>query len=84
MKVMVISGLKDFAGDKTLAVVAFDAKLTLIIFLAVRESILSHVLSVQEGVASNTLETPDVPLRVQRNQGLAFNDFLGAAGALRR
>jgi hypothetical protein len=43
--------------------------------------ILSHVLSVQEGVASHTLETPDVPLRVQRNQGLAFNDFLGAAGA---
>jgi hypothetical protein len=43
--------------------------------------ILSHVLSVQEGVASNTLETPDVPLRVERNQGLAFNDFLGAAGA---
>jgi hypothetical protein len=31
--------LKDFAGDKALAVVAFDAKLTLIIFLAVRESI---------------------------------------------
>lgn len=61
---MVISGLKDFAGDKALAVVTLDAELSLIIFLAVGQSILSHVLSVQEGVASYTLETPDVPLRV--------------------
>ncbi len=45
------------------------------------DNLLSHVLSVQEGVASNTLETPDVPLRVQRNQSLAFNDLLPTAGA---
>ena len=45
------------------------------------DNLLSHILSVQEGVASYTLETPDVPLRVQRNQCLAFNDLLPTAGA---
>lgn len=45
-------------------------------------SLLSHIFSVQEGVTSNTLETPDMPLRVERNQSLAFDDLLPTAGTL--
>lgn len=36
----------------------------------------------EESPARDALETPDVPLIVQGNQGLAFNDLLPAAGAI--
>lgn len=43
--------------------------------------LLAHVLAVQQGVARHALETPDVPLRIERYQCLAFDDLLPTAGA---
>lgn len=45
--------------------------------------LLAHVLAVEEGVAGGALETPDVPLLIQRNQRLSVDYFLPAARAVR-
>lgn len=47
-----------------------------------RRDLLAHVLAVQEGTARDTFETPNVPLLVQGNQGLPFNDLFPAAGTI--
>lgn len=46
--------------------------------------VLSHVFTVQNGVAAVALEAPDVPLSVQGDEGLSFAQLLPAAGARAR
>lgn len=82
VEVVVVAGLQHLARDVAAAVRALDAELLLVVLLAVRHAVLAHVLAVQNGVARLALEAPDVPLAVQRDQGLALLELLVAARAL--
>lgn len=81
MEMMVIAGLQNLAADVTVAIGAFYSKLLLIILLAVRHAVFSHVFPVKDSVAAMTLEAPDVPLTIECNQCLTFPQLVSTTSA---
>lgn len=65
---MLPSCLQDPAADVPVTSLAFDAKLGMVVGLAVRNAILADVLPGKDHAAGLALEAADVPLLVQRQE----------------
>lgn len=74
---VIVPSLQHFACDVQFTVMTLDAEQLLIVLLAVHLAILVQVFAVQDNVARFTLEAPDVPVLVQRNQCLSVRYGLG-------
>lgn len=84
VEMMIVAGLQDLTTDVTLAIGALYSKLLLVILLAVRHAVFSHVFSVENSIAAMTLEAPDMPLTIERDQCLTFPQLVSTAGTSTR
>ena len=82
VEVVRLAGLEHLARYVALAVDAGDAEELLVVAFAVGSPLPGHVLAVEGRLAVGALEAPDVPVGLERDQGLAVGDALAAAGAL--
>jgi len=57
MEMMIVACLKDFAADVTVAIGALDTKRLLVVFLAIRMSVLAHVLATEDRSAHHATKT---------------------------
>lgn len=73
---MLPSCLQDPAADVSVTRLAFNAKLGMVVGLAVRNTILADVLSGEDDAAGLAFEAADVPLLVQCQERLAMLDLL--------
>lgn len=81
MEMVVVASLQNLAADIAITVGALNSKLLLIIFFAVRHAVFSHVFAMEHSVAAVTLEAPDVPLTIERDQCLTFSQLVSTTGA---
>lgn len=79
---MLPSSLQDPAADVSVASLAFNTKLGVVVRLTVWNAILADVFPGEDHAAGLALEAADVPLLVQRQERLAVFDLLLAPGAV--
>lgn len=82
--VVLPSRLQDPAADVSVTSLALNAKLGVVVRLAVRNAILADVLPSEDDAAGLAFEAADVPLLVQRQERLAMLDLLLAPSAVAR
>lgn len=75
-----VSYLQHFPRDESLAISTPNSIQPLIVSLAVRDSVSSHIFPLEDRPAFPAGEAPSVPLPVQGHQCLTLRELLTAAG----
>lgn len=76
------SSLQNSSTDVSAAGLTFHPILGVVICFTIRHSILADVLSCEDHVAGSTSEAADVPLLLQRQQGLALLNLGSTSGTM--